>query len=443
MLLGLRVRVVVGEPISGCFRRRMRALLAALVVVSLLEVTDAFAAFPPAALPASEEAVANGRVSFASELAGLLSERCVRCHGDSRRTRADLDLTTYAELSEGGDSGPAVVAGDAENSLLIQKIRGTADGQRMPVGGPPLEDDVIDLFARWVEQGAKFDGPDDEQHVRQLATLAWAEEASHEELRERRAEMAAKNWDLVMPDRDPQQLETEHFLLLGNIDERRFNEAAQVAEKQVPRLKRLLRVPRGGPWVKGAITLYLFQTAYDYGEMGRMVEQRGLPPGRRGHSRYSIIDAYAAFHVRDMETASWEARLIEQLAAIYAASLGNAPAWFRSGVGRSAAARLEPRSDLVRGWREAADAAFLRLDEPQDFLEKNSMSADGELLAYRYVSFLMDNSRRFGRLLNELRDGTDFQASFAQAYGGRPEQVARLWMRREAIEVRRRAARRR
>lgn len=49
-----------------------------------------------------------------------------------------------------------VEAGDPDNSYLIQKIEGTAsEGEQMPLGGPPLDDDVIDDIRQWIADGAE------------------------------------------------------------------------------------------------------------------------------------------------------------------------------------------------------------------------------------------------------------------------------------------------
>ena len=48
-----------------------------------------------------------------------------------------------------------VSAGDPANSYLVQKIEGTAaTGQRMPVGGPFLDQTVVDDIRQWIADGA-------------------------------------------------------------------------------------------------------------------------------------------------------------------------------------------------------------------------------------------------------------------------------------------------
>ena len=73
-------------------------------------------------------------------------------------------MTTLGQLRKGGHTSGAtiVIAGEPDQSALIQKLRGTYPyGVRMPYSGPPyLTDAEIQLFADWIAQGAV--GTDDE-----------------------------------------------------------------------------------------------------------------------------------------------------------------------------------------------------------------------------------------------------------------------------------------
>lgn len=65
-------------------------------------------------------------------------------------------MQTYADAMAGGKDGAVIKPGDADGSLLVQKVKGTQTiGARMPRGGPPLPADQIQAIATWVAQGAK------------------------------------------------------------------------------------------------------------------------------------------------------------------------------------------------------------------------------------------------------------------------------------------------
>jgi mono/diheme cytochrome c family protein len=86
----------------------------------------------------------------------ILLRRCTVCHG-RRRKEGGLDLLTKAAMVRGGKSGPAIVAGKPEESLLIKKIH---TGQMPPperlveVSVKPIEQVETDLLSRWIALGA-------------------------------------------------------------------------------------------------------------------------------------------------------------------------------------------------------------------------------------------------------------------------------------------------
>ena len=108
-------------------------------------------------------------VSFARDLRPILDRGqgppsgCRRCHYKNEPAAqgfelGGLDLTTLGALRQGGvsSSRTIVVAGDPNASALIQKLEGTyARGARMPKDQPPLSREEIDLFRRWIAEGAQ------------------------------------------------------------------------------------------------------------------------------------------------------------------------------------------------------------------------------------------------------------------------------------------------
>jgi hypothetical protein len=59
--------------------------------------------------------------SFARDVMPTLGRYCEHCHGE-REQHGELRLDNYENLMRGGESGPAVIAGDARGSLLVAKI---------------------------------------------------------------------------------------------------------------------------------------------------------------------------------------------------------------------------------------------------------------------------------------------------------------------------------
>jgi hypothetical protein len=89
---------------------------------------------------------------FELKVRPLLTDTCLRCHG-GEQVRGGLHLTSRDALLRGGDSGPAVVPGDPDRSLLIQAVRYTHDTIRMPPQ-KRLPAAVVADLETWVRQGA-------------------------------------------------------------------------------------------------------------------------------------------------------------------------------------------------------------------------------------------------------------------------------------------------
>ena len=103
---------------------------------------------PPPPPPASSQ-----DISFSSQIRPIFDRYgCTSCHGGS----GGLYVQTVAELLRGGDHGPAIVPGKADQSNLALKISPTPPFlDRMPQGGPYLPDSTIQLIRTWINQGAK------------------------------------------------------------------------------------------------------------------------------------------------------------------------------------------------------------------------------------------------------------------------------------------------
>jgi len=90
---------------------------------------------------------------FETKIRPVLLESCGRCHSTEggQGIRGGLSISSRESLLAGGESGPAVVPGDPDASMLWEAIN--YRGLRMPPNGqlPPA---VIADFRQWIEMGA-------------------------------------------------------------------------------------------------------------------------------------------------------------------------------------------------------------------------------------------------------------------------------------------------
>ena len=90
---------------------------------------------------------------FESKIRPVLAANCLSCHG-AEKQKMSLRLDSREAMLEGGESGPAIMPGEPDSSLLIAAIAYSGDDQMpMPPKGK-LKDEEIQALRQWVEMGA-------------------------------------------------------------------------------------------------------------------------------------------------------------------------------------------------------------------------------------------------------------------------------------------------
>ncbi len=109
---------------------------------------------PPAEASTAEASSSESTRFFETSVRPVLFEHCYKCHGPEKQW-AGLRLDSRDAILKGGDSGPAILPGKPEESLLVRAIRHEDDNLKMPEDGKLSEDQIADLV-RWIEQGAPY-----------------------------------------------------------------------------------------------------------------------------------------------------------------------------------------------------------------------------------------------------------------------------------------------
>ncbi len=92
---------------------------------------------------------------FEARVRPVLAKQCVECHSEAR-VRGRLKLTTRAQMLAGGKSGPAIVPGNPDASLLIKAVRHEIAKMEMPRDAPALSPREIEGLVEWVRMGAPW-----------------------------------------------------------------------------------------------------------------------------------------------------------------------------------------------------------------------------------------------------------------------------------------------
>ena len=90
---------------------------------------------------------------FETKVRPVLAEHCYACHSaQAKKLKGGLLLDTLEGMRKGGETGPAVVPGKPDESLLIQAIRYDDELTRMPPKGK-LPAATIAGLEQWVKRG--------------------------------------------------------------------------------------------------------------------------------------------------------------------------------------------------------------------------------------------------------------------------------------------------
>ncbi|MBC7855159.1 MAG: hypothetical protein IAF94_17140, partial [Pirellulaceae bacterium] len=105
-------------------------------------------------------ASASAQVSFKKDIAPVLLNNCLACHGPKKAEGA-YRIDTYERAIAPGESATAAfLAKMVDGSEGFRRITSGDVKERMPLDGDPLSAETIALIKKWIEEGAVFDGPD-------------------------------------------------------------------------------------------------------------------------------------------------------------------------------------------------------------------------------------------------------------------------------------------
>ena len=198
-----------------------------LVSVSLI------ALMPFAVIGWSEDAAAETPTAeqlefFERSVRPLLAEHCYSCHSHgAEKLKAGLHVDSRAAMLIGGDSGPSLIPGDPDGSLLIEAVR--YESYEMPPKGR-LPDADVAVLERWVKMGAPWPAEDAPNHQDGPAEF---------DLQKRRAEHWA--WQPVMPSLRPKvsdeswPLQDLDYFVLSELEQAELSPAVDADKRAILR----------------------------------------------------------------------------------------------------------------------------------------------------------------------------------------------------------------
>src|SRR5579864_427015 len=147
-----------GKAVRGKDVKRTKLLLASFGSCCIVFAAVVCSKGVPSAMaaPGSQPAPTASQVEFFEKrIRPLLADHCYDCHSTKGKQSGGLRLDDRDALIAGGKDGPAVIPGDPEKSLLMQRVLEKDDiKRRMPKGedDPLSPEEIADLRA-WIKQG--------------------------------------------------------------------------------------------------------------------------------------------------------------------------------------------------------------------------------------------------------------------------------------------------
>ena len=123
-----------------------------LILVALIGIVGLIVRFPNTFAQQSSQ-LPTAAVDYYQDIQPIFTANCAQCHQGPAAT-AELRLDSVNGLMKGGTSGPAIIPGSADNSLLVSRIADTGTN-RMPPGGNLSSNDLA-LIRAWINKARKL-----------------------------------------------------------------------------------------------------------------------------------------------------------------------------------------------------------------------------------------------------------------------------------------------
>lgn len=98
-------------------------------------------------------------LTYERDVRPIFKTYCFQCHGEGGEHKGALDLRLKRLAEQGGDSGPAIVPGKPDESLLVERLR----AGEMPPGDKKPSPEQIAVISRWVAAGAPTARPEPQE----------------------------------------------------------------------------------------------------------------------------------------------------------------------------------------------------------------------------------------------------------------------------------------
>jgi mono/diheme cytochrome c family protein len=136
-------------------RPAAKAMGVAAAFAALVPVLSGAMASPAPIAPAAQPISAADLEFFEARIRPVLTDRCYKCHSRlADKIKGGFMLDTREGMLHGGDTGPAIVPGKPDDSLIIDAISYKDADLQMPPKGDKLSDQQVADITEWIRRGA-------------------------------------------------------------------------------------------------------------------------------------------------------------------------------------------------------------------------------------------------------------------------------------------------
>ncbi len=379
--------------------------------------------------PAIARANGNEKVSFKNDIAPFMVNLCVGCHSGNN-PRGGLSLVTFEGLMKGGASGRVILPGNLEGSRLWRLVGGL-ELPRMPQGQARITRTNYENLKVWLEEGAKFDGPDPKQPLRQIVPTeeqilaAKLSKLTPEEFVAMRKEKSEDQWKRSNSKETASTVESADFLVMGNASEDRLKEVLGWADEHAKTLRAAFGAKTDEIW-KGKLAIFVFKDRFSFEEFPRVIESAEIPRDTVGLARVvpSFDEAYICVEdIGDQVTAEspgMKLSVIDQLTGAYLKRSGDKiPDWLIRGLGLALASKDDKKNEFIQAQPAMAIESLKGLESPEQVFEKGKFSsADLGPIGFTLVQHMLaaGGPSKLGMLIDKLQSGAELAPALKDVY---------------------------
>jgi hypothetical protein len=91
---------------------------------------------------------------------------------------------------------------------------------------------------------------------------------------------------------------------------------------------------------------------------------------------------------------------------------------------------MDNKDPRLKSWQDAIPRVLGSGAKGDGFITRSLSEEQNDVLSMGFAKTMMTSSSKFNALLNNLRQGEEFENAFRRAYGTTPAQAAMVWAAR-------------